>query len=414
MAQQLPAFKGKFGSTEFWLATMRVGELVTQLKIPKEMPGWDNMNPEERYQREVDYKRVRQHIAPYMANDPDRFIGSFIVTIMNPDDVEFESLADAGLKAPKAMAHVMGSIGVLYLSGSEILVPLDGQHRLAALQMAVTGKDNEQKTIAGISENIGLADEVCSVILVKYEKEKSRKIFNKVNRYAKPTNKSDNLITADDDFTAVLCRDLILQDYINSKIVSLRANALSGKSGYFTTLPTVYEISKYVIRDELGDKKIIDSELPPQGDQELYRQAVEEFWPVFLTISAYADSIENPDEEDDKKRADIREHSVNCRPIAQRAIAEAIINCQKVAEHRIEFTEAVDRLNSLDWSPDNSLWQGILLQGTKIITGNAKMKMASRMIGYLIGEHLETIEVQTLRDQFKADNPTLNFPDSLF
>ena len=42
-----------------------------------------DLNVEERYQCDINYKRVKEHIAPYLANDPDRFVGSFIVTAMN-------------------------------------------------------------------------------------------------------------------------------------------------------------------------------------------------------------------------------------------------------------------------------------------------------------------------------------------
>ena len=37
-----------------------------------------------------------------------------------------------------------------------------------------------------------------------HEGHLARKIFNKVNRYARPTSKADNLITSDDDILAIL------------------------------------------------------------------------------------------------------------------------------------------------------------------------------------------------------------------
>ena len=82
------------------------------------------------------------------------------------------------------------------LQGNEILVPLDGQHRLAALEFAISGKDEKQRPIPDIQARADVAEDVCTVILITHDGPKSRKIFNKVNRYAKKTTKAENLITA--------------------------------------------------------------------------------------------------------------------------------------------------------------------------------------------------------------------------
>ena len=143
----IPVIRGKIGTTEYFIATMKAAEVVSTLKIPKEMPDWDNETLEERFQREIDYKRVKEHIAPYLATDPDRFFGALIVDVLNADGVKFESLTDAGLKVPTFFQSIVGSIGMLYLQGSELLVPLDGQHRLAALRFAMFGKDEREQDI---------------------------------------------------------------------------------------------------------------------------------------------------------------------------------------------------------------------------------------------------------------------------
>ena len=119
-----------------------------------------------------------------MANDPDRFIGSFIVTVKNHENMIFETFQDVNINVPKSFGATLASdIGILTLSGEEILIPLDGQHRLAALRFAVTGRDEKQAEIP-ILHNSDIARDTCSVILIRDDIEKGRKIFNKVNRYA--------------------------------------------------------------------------------------------------------------------------------------------------------------------------------------------------------------------------------------
>ena len=66
MAQSLPALRGKFGSTEFYLVTMKASEFVRTVIVPKEMEGWENLSVEEKFQREINYKRVKEKMAPYL------------------------------------------------------------------------------------------------------------------------------------------------------------------------------------------------------------------------------------------------------------------------------------------------------------------------------------------------------------
>jgi DNA sulfur modification protein DndB len=414
MAQQIPAFLGKFGSTEFFVVTMRAGELIRNLTVPKDIEGWEDLSPEERFQREVNYKRVAQHIAPYLAEDDDRFIGAFIVAAHQDEEMEFESLVDAGMKFPKAMPNsLMKQFGVLYLSGSEVLVPLDGQHRLAALKFAIEGKDNTGKELPLFTANPKVAEDVCTVILVRNDAQKARKIFNKVNRYAKPTTKADNLITADDDYIAVITREDIVGQLIESRVVNIRSNTLPASSGFFTTLATVYEISA-LLEETLINKKPDLGKLPSQADINLARKNITEFWVEFLKIAPYEASLLNPSEDGDKKRSEIRAQSVVCKPIVQRALAEAnclLISGSKKGGGKFSTKEVVQRINKVDWDPSEPKWQGILMIGDKVITGNGAMKFAGRILAYLLGQQLESHEVKKLKEQFSASTDGKSLPD---
>ena len=73
MATTVPAMKGRLGDTDYYILSMKAQELVDKVKIPKESNEWEDMSVEERYQRDIDYNRVRKQIAPYLANDESRF-----------------------------------------------------------------------------------------------------------------------------------------------------------------------------------------------------------------------------------------------------------------------------------------------------------------------------------------------------
>jgi hypothetical protein len=49
MPTTVPALRGNFGATEYWLTTMNVGELVRNVQFPQDLPGWASMSIEEKY-----------------------------------------------------------------------------------------------------------------------------------------------------------------------------------------------------------------------------------------------------------------------------------------------------------------------------------------------------------------------------
>ncbi len=416
MPTNVPAMRGSFGTTEYFLLTMRTGELTAKLTVPKEMDGWDDLSPEERFQRDVNYKRVKEQIAPYLANDPDRFIGAFIVTVKNDENMIFQSFEEAGIKIPAMLgASFASDIGILTLNGEELLIPLDGQHRLAALKFAVSGKDERGNDIPNINGNGDLARDACSVILIRDDVEKSRKIFNKVNRYAKPTSKADNLITGDDDVCAVISRNLIVTDLMGSRLVKMGSgNTLPPKAHEFTTLSTVYEISKSYLESHTGER-INTQTLPPPTTVKLYEQELVEFWRGFLKVSPYDTSLLDREESGDEIRRDVREAYLICKPIIMRALAEAFIRMQNVPEgaSRLSLTDFVQRVNDIDWAPDNPQWMNVLVQpGGRVITGPAAMNLAARYIAFMLGEQLEDYALEDLTDKLGALN--VNLPEQVF
>ena len=70
----------------------------------------------------------------------------------------------------------------------EMLIPIDGQHRYAAIKTAITGKSIDDKELKDFKSNPSIEADDVSLILIRH-KDETRNIFNKVNRYAKPTSR---------------------------------------------------------------------------------------------------------------------------------------------------------------------------------------------------------------------------------
>ena len=96
MPTTIPALRGQFGATEYFLTTMNIGEFVKNVHFPQELPDWESMSIEEKFQREISVRRVRNEIAPYFASDPDRFSGALVLAAINGDGMVFEPLPNIG------------------------------------------------------------------------------------------------------------------------------------------------------------------------------------------------------------------------------------------------------------------------------------------------------------------------------
>lgn len=207
----LGCIKGQMGTTISYMAKMSAGELIDRVGIAKELPEWPDMTAEEKMQRECDIKRVVNEIVPYITEDPDRFFPSLIIDIFSGfEEIEFENIAEALPNVPKAYLVPMRDMGFITLPGKERLIALDGQHRLLSLKIAIKGimgvpaKTKVFPSMSRLTPHPELANEEISVIFVKHtDTRKIRKIFNKINKYAKQTSRSDNIITSDDDTFAV-------------------------------------------------------------------------------------------------------------------------------------------------------------------------------------------------------------------
>lgn len=402
MATVLPAMQGTMGSTKFWLVTMPAKELTERLTIPKHIDGWEDLSIEERYQREIDYKRVRRQIAPYLTTDNDRFFGAFIVSVLNADSVDFEPLGAMGWKIPNLYKQASNAFGFLTLAGSEVLVPLDGQHRLAALDFAITGKDESKRPIDDLDANVSVAADDCAVILIKHDAAKSRKIFNKVNRYAKKTTKAENLITADDDVIAMIVRENIADDVIQARLVNYKSNTLNASAKEFTTLSTLYESTKVLLEDLVG--KIDTQMLPNRATIKTLRDSAVEFWcELCEKIDTFARALHDPNADGDEKRREIRKTYVLGKPIAQFALAQAVVRMRSEDDtgSRLSLAEVCRRVNTVDWSVDFPLWQGVLMNGDRVVAGRSAARFAGRVVAYLLGENLGEGELASLSEDFR-------------
>lgn len=395
----IPCIRGNIGSTEYYVATMKASEVVNSIRIPKEMPEWGNESVEERYQREINYKRVKEQIAPYLAIDPDRFFNALIIDILDGDAVTFDSLASVA-KLPSLFSKLSDQFGILTLSGNERLVPLDGQHRLAAIKFALYGKDEKDQPIDSFAANPEIGNDDITLLLIRHDITKARKIFNKVNRYAKAASKADNLIINEDDYVAVVARDVA--NVIFKGLVNSKSNTIPSTSNDISTLSAIYEAClDYLTESPINPHRVSIDMLPDVATQNLWKSELKKMW-VYLVrnISVFSDALADIEPTGKDVRMELREAYILMKPIVQVALVGAI---KKLMNSGMNMEAAIDKASRLDWRFECADWDRIAVDpGKRIISGTAARKFLSRVIAYRLGEELGAKELEVLENQYRT------------
>lgn len=401
MSTTLAVLKGRFGTTEYFVLAMKAKELVEKAIIPSDKKEeWEALSLEEREQRDINYARVKKQIAPYLVRDEDRFFGAIILAAKNLRPDSFEPIDDVAMKKMpnlyKTQAQLMG---FLTLQGDEVLIPLDGQHRLKALEFAIEGRDEKGAPISGLSPDLSLASEDVTVILVPYDLEKARKIFTKVNRYAKSTTTGQDLVTDDDDIIAILSRLVANNvEIIGPDLVNYKTNTLSEKAGYFTTLATIAECNIAILEANFPERIDRTKAVESQSQRMLYEKKVIETWSFLVeNINLFADVLEDKEETGDDKRREIRQDYLLGKPVAQLCLVKAFVRL--TTKGGINYSQAASKLNSFDWRKSAKIWDRLLMSGGRIQGKNKKL--ATEIICYLAGEKLDEESKSELQRKYR-------------
>ena len=395
--KMIPVIKGQLGNSNYYIATMKASEVINTLRIPKETEEFQSLSVEETYQREINYKRVKDQIAPYFVNDPERFFNSLIVDIRNGDQMNYTALNEV-VNMPGLFANFKDTFGILSLSGSELLVPLDGQHRLAGLKFAITGKDEKGNDIDSFSPNPSVQNDDITLIMLQADTQKARRIFNKVNRYAKATSKADNLIINEDDYLAVIARN-IADEYFQG-LINAKSNTIPNTSNFVTTLSAVYEGTKYYIQEKCnGGQKLALDMLPDQATQQLWSKEAKRLWVALIDgLTILKDALENPSIDNIANRNELRNDYILMKPIVQEATIQCITRC---ITNGADLENTIEKLNGLDWTFDNNLWENVAVNpGRRIIAGTGPKSFLGRFLAYLIGNDMDEKEIEILNSSY--------------
>ncbi len=418
------AIQATMGSTTYWIASMTAQELAGAVRVAMETDTWVKDDPTQRRQRELKPNRIQKELAPYLQNHPHRFWGSIIV-LVEPGSAVFEPLEEFSdlFEAYKKSAEKLGFLTL----NDDKPIALDGQHRIAAIQMVIHGKRNKLELEPGRFTRDVPGDEMCVLIVEHETDEKTRTIFNKVNRHAKPTSRSDNIIMDEDDGNAIVARFLLDTeresplaarfDNGKSAIVNWETNTLGQNSKSLTTLSAVYDTVCDILEDAGGFEdfpvKGKDSD-PVRPDDDRLEEAYEivlKWWEAIMRIDVFAEAVSRGLEgiagQDGDRANRHHQQALLLKPVGLMAVVQGMVFARRRSiESGIELSvqEAVRRVNQLDFSYPSSenMWRGtVIKEDGGMVSRKEKKKLAAELVAYLIGaDYMSREEKDHLADDW--------------
>jgi DNA sulfur modification protein DndB len=240
---QFPALRGYIGSWTYYSCLMRLQDIAERTGYADEI--YESKVLSDLLQRELDQKRGKA-IANYLLTEEQRFFSSLVIAVYDgePQWLPIENLSvNPALDIEIPDESITEKIGILQFNGSEKLFTLDGQHRLAGIKKAVR-------------ENAELADEYLSVIFLPHEvteegRQRSRRLFTTLNKFAKPVSKTEIIALDEDDIVAITVRRLVREyPLFQGRRISSESDTKYNKSSNLapseknalTTLTNLYDV----------------------------------------------------------------------------------------------------------------------------------------------------------------------------
>lgn len=234
---KLICIRGVIGDWVFYSTTMTAIQINEWVKSYKEIR--ESKSLDEVLQRTL--KERKYEIAKYLMKEKSRFFNSLIIGCFGglPDWLEFE------IKNDKSIIESEQSVGILRFNGNEQMFAIDGQHRVAGIDIAIS--ENKYKK----NESFYL-DQFPIILIAHIDDEKgnkrTRKLFSDINKKAKPVSYGDNIIIDEEDVAAIVTRKIYSENkyFKKGSLISLTENARLNYNdiSHFTNLIGLYKLIK--------------------------------------------------------------------------------------------------------------------------------------------------------------------------
>ena len=342
-----PAIRGIQAHREYYVSMCPMRLLPKLFQFDEE-----ELAPQLRAQRHLNKARLPE-LSRYITENTDNYVFSAI-TVSIDADVAFEKLSED---------MDISRVGLLRIPMSARFIINDGQHRRAAIDLALREKPE-------------LGDETIAVVFFMDKGlERCQQMFADLNRYAIRPSKSLGILYDYRDETAQLTKVLIASSNIFRDVVELEKTSLAPRSRRLFTLSAIYNATGELLADR--------QEVEPE---EAARLALE-FWE---TVAGYMDEWERV-RRGDLSAGEVRADFIHTHSVVLQALARA--GRALVRRYPKQWQKKLGGLRDLDWRRANSgLWEGRALLGGQLAKSHQNVVLTANAIKMHLGLELSSDE----------------------
>jgi DNA sulfur modification protein DndB len=345
----------------------------------------DNARLREWIQRELQQERIAE-ISKYITQQPQHFFNAIVVGIYGgaPEWFPVELQDSLVVGAANIDEAARGTLGLLRLRGAEKVFAIDGQHRVEGIRCA-------------LAESPQLAKERLCVLFVAHEtstqgRERTRRLFSTVNRYAKPVSKGEIVALDEDDAFAVVTRRLV-DDFVpltGHRVAFGRQTPVpKNNRSAITTILGLYDIVEIIGRSStLTSAKELRAFKAKRADdstlEKIYKQQVE-FWSTLAKKAPAVASALSAEAKDEACAVFRTSTGGNLlfRPAGQKAFARAV---RVLMDRGTPLSTAVAQLASLPIELSHPPWVGVLWDGASKVMLTKHTVVAQNIFLHFVGE----------------------------
>lgn len=347
---KIPALKAKIGNWDYYVSTLtfeQVNNFVSE--VDDQLHKSKSLN--DLIQRSItnNYKSIKE----YIISQPEVFFNSLVLAVYDdyPDwhEIEFNYGDEETYQ-----------MGLLEFPGNHKIFAVDGQHRVKGIK-------------AALAEKPDLKDQRIPAVFIGHKnddlgKQKTRRLFTTLNRYAKPVSLDDIIALDEDDSVAMITRYL-LEEYdlfTKKRVVYAKQKAIpSNDKEALTSIITLYHANlelfkmfyKKKFKKKSTKKQLTDflKYRPTPEVLESFKVFCIDYWNAFKTklffIDEYLNKIENPAESyrNAEKGGNLLFRPIGLLPV----VKSSLLIYGRTGE---SFDKIFERFNKINFNIDSNPW----------------------------------------------------------
>jgi DNA sulfur modification protein DndB len=355
-----PAIRGVQAGREYYISMCPL-RLIPKIFLFDEA----ELVPELRAQRVLNKGRVPE-IARYITGNRSSYIFSAITASID-SEVRFEALA-SGAEGSR--------VGLLHIPMSARFIINDGQHRRAAIEMA-------------LRECPEVGDETIAVVLfLDLGLQRCQQMFADLNRYAVRPSRSIGILYDHRDEAAELARLVVLRSPVFRDVVEMERSTLSIRSRKLFTLSAIYSGTSALIAG-------FDDAQPFETKRDLasaFWEEVAKQFPEWQLVR-----------ERKITAGEVRQEYIHSHGIVLQALGKAGNALLRTPNNH--WKNALKALKKIDWSRANTkLWEGRAMLGGRVQKAEQNVTLTTNLLKRFLKIPLTTEEQRVEEAYLRGKN----------